>query len=282
MFGRGVNKGKLADELEKLKQAVDKRAQAEALMRQQQMQSVMKQQGAGVPYGGFRMAMTKVEDGVIDYEQRPEVRLSTMRRSLDPSTALYKVADYLPIGRGVWLCGGAVRRWAEGGYSQTDGDFDLFLGSGGSAAAVALHMDKLKAKKLPSPRGTSCWELVVEGVGPVKVQSVDFKSFGNVASVLKSFDFTINQGAVVQEDGKLYTMTTKEFDLDVADRVLRPVKPRSLRSLLKRMQKFMMMGYTMPDDALVKVLEMSKRGELPHGIDQTDYFELGADDDDTF
>lgn len=178
--------------------------------------------------------------------------------------------------RSIWIAGGSVRRIMEGGYAQDGGDIDIF--SKGTMSLNELEVDILRFAT-PAPPINSVKQYVIKEGWPMAgrtVQLMTHKMYPKVEDLFSDFDFTINQCALGidckddsfnDEAGWVYTHACKR---DIEDRVLRPVNVRSTLGLVKRVQKFVQMGYYLPDE-VIETMQKTLPA-LPIGADEKDYF----------
>ena len=198
---------------------------------------------------------------------KPKRTITKVTRALPMNSDLGRVIHQLGLIEGqLFLAGGAVRRHIEG-YGQFEGDFDIYPLTVEASVKFTDQMDKNWTRCIDGPEGTTAWKVPnLTDSRALTIQLIHYWEHASVEDCLANFDWTINQGAVVQRmmTDSYYGGTkpsyelvmSAEFERDIADRVLKPVRLRSMKSLLTRAQKFIRMGYTLPDESIQQIAQM--------------------------
>lgn len=228
--------------------------------------------GAGV-YTGAPFVMQEYDP--YPQEAAPSIKPLKFHGAVPPGQFL-DVVKKLPLRPDhLWLCGGAVRRYREGGYAQMDGDWDLFMSKSVTEEWLDKSMTNAGAVSVKAKAGTLEWDLPTEH-GTARIQAITFRRFATPAKALAAFDFSICQAMVTMNRSGVPVMNSSvDFEKDVPDRILRPANPRSLAGFLRRMQKFVQMGYYMPPEVVDEWVNRLRK--LPAGSGTEDYFELPED-----
>lgn len=199
-------------------------------------------------------------------QQPPSVKMVEATVPLDSpiDLLLARLRPYAALLNG-WIMAGGVFRRQEEGFGHFDGDVDFFMLPGADSGNFRAAMHELNAKPAESPAGTYAWDMPVPentfGVPTIRIQIVTHRAYTDVASLLRSFDFSINQAGCLATSLGEY-IHSEDFKPDVVDRVLRMAAPRSLQAFMRRYTKFVRQGYYMPDKEMMKVFERMGNGDM--------------------
>lgn len=221
---------------------------------------------------GTSLAQAIFTSEVLDVETTPPIELREL--PLPVACDLYMVARTLPLmPEQSWLAGGCVRRHLEG-YDIFEGDFDVYCKNPTEAQAFGQRMTRIASlnegvEAIDAPKGTRVWTFKTgtkEELMNWRVQLIEHHTFNTVEECLQSFDFTINQGAVtVSTVEDTYFGSTRlqpklfvgpDTENAIKARQLKAVQPRSLFTILKRLQKFVQYGYYLPQDEMKRIAKM--------------------------